>query len=132
MKATGTNTDSSTRVMAMIGPVIWPHRLEGRLGRRHPGVLPSTRSTFFHHHDGIVDTMPIASTMGEQPTRVGRVTQEAQHGEGAIRLTGTATAGMMVAAGCRGQEHDDPHQAERLGRVTSTSWMMSETNTVES
>ena len=55
MKATGTNTDSSTRVMAMIGPVISRHRLLGRLRNRQLGLLLDHALDVLDDDDRVVD-----------------------------------------------------------------------------
>ncbi len=61
MKAIGTNTDSSTSVIAMIGAVIWVMAfLVASTGERS-GSSSITRSTFS-------TTMPIASTIANSDT----------------------------------------------------------------
>ena len=73
MKATGTNTDSSTSVMAMIGAVISRHRLLGRLGRRELGMLLHHALDVLDHDDGVVDDDADGEHDREQRDRVGRI-----------------------------------------------------------
>ncbi len=70
MKAIGTKTESSTRVMAMMGAVIWPHRLLGGLRRRcgMSGSSSITRSTFSTTTMASSTTMPMASTRASSDT----------------------------------------------------------------
>ena len=68
MKPIGTNTDSSTSVMAMIGPVIWRIAfLVASLGERS-GSSSITRSTFSTTTMASSTTMPIASTIASSDT----------------------------------------------------------------
>ena len=55
MKATGTNTDSSTRVMAMIGPVISAIAFLRRLGDRELGILLDHALDVLDDDDRVVD-----------------------------------------------------------------------------
>ena len=68
MKATGTKTDSSTSVMAMIGAVISPIACLRRLGGRQLGSSSITRSTFSTTTIASSTTMPIASTSASSET----------------------------------------------------------------
>ena len=54
MKATGTKTESSTSVMAMIGAGDLAHRLLGGLGRRQARVLLHHPLDVLDHDDGVV------------------------------------------------------------------------------
>ena len=83
MNATGTNTDSSTSVIAMIGAVISRHRPFGGARRRKLGML-------FHHpldilddHDGIVDDDADGEHDSEKGDRIGRIADGHEHDEGA-------------------------------------------------
>ena len=68
MKATGTNTDSSTSVIAMIGAVISPiARLVASAGDSS-GCSSITRSTFSTTTMASSTTMPMASTMASSDT----------------------------------------------------------------
>ena len=55
MKATGTNTDSSTSVMARIGPVISRHGLLAGLGHRQVRFLLDHPLDVLDDDDGVVD-----------------------------------------------------------------------------
>ena len=83
MKATGTNTDSSTRVMAMIGAVISRHRLLGRLGDRKLGLLLDHALDVLDDHDGVVDHDADGQHQRQQRDGVGGIADQQQDGEGA-------------------------------------------------
>jgi hypothetical protein len=68
MKATGTKTDSRTRLMAMIGPVICAIAFKVASGGERSGSSSSTRSTFSTTTIASSTTMPIASTMASSET----------------------------------------------------------------
>ena len=68
MNATGTNTDSSTSVIAMIGAVISPiARLVASPGESS-GCSSITRSTFSTTTMASSTTMPMASTIASSET----------------------------------------------------------------
>ena len=68
MNAIGTNTDSRTRLMARIGPVIWRIALRVASAGDRSGSSSSTRSTFSTTTMASSTTMPIASTMASSET----------------------------------------------------------------
>ena len=68
MKATGTKTDSSTRVMAMIGAVISPIAFLVASGMERSGFSSITRSTFSMTTMASSTTMPMASTRASSET----------------------------------------------------------------
>ena len=68
MNATGTNTDSSTRVIAMIGPVISAIAFLVASGIDSSGSSSITRSTFSITTIASSTTMPIASTSASSDT----------------------------------------------------------------
>jgi hypothetical protein len=68
MKATGTNTDKRTRVMAMIGAVISAIAFLVASLTGRPGSSSSTRSTFSITTMASSTTMPIASTSARSET----------------------------------------------------------------
>ena len=83
MNATGTNTDSSTSVIAMIGAVISRMALlVACLGVRC-GSSSMIRSTFSITTIASSTTMPMASTSASSDTVFARVADRQQHGEGA-------------------------------------------------
>ena len=73
MKATGTNTDSSTRVMAMIGAGDLGHRLLGRLGDRKVRLLLDHALDVLDDDDGVVDDDADRQHQRQQRHRVGRI-----------------------------------------------------------
>ena len=82
MKATGTNTESSTRLMAMIGPVIW--RIASRVASAAElGMLLHHALDVLDHDDGVVDHDADRQHHGEQRHGVGRIAHQQQEGEGA-------------------------------------------------
>ncbi len=68
MKAMGTNTDSSTSVMAMIGAVIWVMACLVASAGERSGCSSMTRSTFSTTTMASSTTMPIASTIASSDT----------------------------------------------------------------
>ena len=68
MKATGTNTDSSTRVMAMIGAVISVIAFLVASATVSSGSSSMTRSTFSMTTMASSTTMPMASTRASSDT----------------------------------------------------------------
>src|SRR5258707_12059659 len=70
MNATGTNTESSTRVMAMIGAVISAIAFLVASAGVSSGCSSITRSTFSTTTMASSTTMPIASTMASNETEL--------------------------------------------------------------
>ena len=68
MKATGTKTDNSTRVMAMMGPVISAIAFLQASGTDSSGSSSITRSTFSTTTMASSTTMPMASTRASSET----------------------------------------------------------------
>ena len=68
MKATGTNTDRRTRVMAMMGAVISPIAFLVASLTERSGSSSITRSTFSITTMASSTTMPIASTRARSET----------------------------------------------------------------
>ncbi len=68
MKATGTNTESKTSVMAIIGPVISAIALLQASGTGSCGFSSITRSTFSTTTMASSTTMPMASTSASSET----------------------------------------------------------------
>ena len=73
MNATGTKTDSSTRVIAMIGAVISRHRQLGGLAGRELRMLLHHAFDVLDHHDGVIDHDADGEHHGQQRHRVGRI-----------------------------------------------------------
>ena len=68
MKATGTKTESSTSVMAMIGAVISAMAFLVASGTESSGFSSTTRSTFSMTTIASSTTMPMASTSASKET----------------------------------------------------------------
>ena len=68
MKAIGTNTDNSTRVIAMIGAVICAMAFLVASAGERSGSSSITRSTFSTTTMASSTTMPIASTIASSDT----------------------------------------------------------------
>ena len=83
MKATGTKTESSTSVMAMIGAVISAIACLTACAGVQSGCSSITRSTFSTTTMASSTTMPMASTMRQQRNGVGAVADAEQDDEGA-------------------------------------------------
>jgi hypothetical protein len=68
MKATGTNTDNNTKVMARIGPVISAIAFLQASGTVSAGSSSMTRSMFSTTTMASSTTMPMASTSASKET----------------------------------------------------------------
>ena len=83
MKAIGTNTESSTSVMAMIGAVIC--RIASFVAAAPASqvrVLLHHAFDVLHHHDGVVHHDADRQHQGQEGDGVGRVAHRQQPGEG--------------------------------------------------
>ena len=97
MKAIGMNTDSSTRLIAMIGAVICVIASLVASGGDISGFSSITRSTFSTTTIASSTTRPIATTSASSDTVLAEKPIAASTANAPIRLTGTAMVGMMVA-----------------------------------
>ncbi len=117
MKPIGTNTDSSTSVIAMIGPVICAIAFLVASLRRQIRLLLHHPLDVLHHHDRVVDDDADRQHHRQQGDGVGRVAERQQHREGADQADrhrdGRDDGGAQVA---QEQEHHEHHQHERLGQ----------------
>ena len=133
MNATGTNTESSTSVMAMIGPVICRIALSVASAGERCGSSSSTRSTFSTTTMASSTTMPIASTMARSDTVLAEYPSASIAAKVPMRLTGTATAGMIVARRLpRKTKTTSTTRRKAWPSVFITSWIVSCTKSVES
>ncbi len=97
MKPIGTNTESSTSEIAITGPVICRIAfLVASAGERN-GSSSITRSTFSTTTIASSTTTPTASTSASNDTVFALNPSARRTAKVPIRLTGTATVGMMVA-----------------------------------
>ena len=81
MKATGTNTDSSTSVMAMIGAKICPIATLGRLAGRQLGMLLHHLLDRLDHDDRVVHDDADGEHDRQQRDGIGRIADRVQHDE---------------------------------------------------
>ena len=114
MKATGTNTESSTSVMAMIGPVIW--RIASWSPRAAPSpVLLHHALDVLDHDDGVVDHDADRQHQREQRHGVGGEADSQQDGEGADQADRHGDdRDDRRAQAAQEQEDHDHHQDEGL------------------
>ena len=133
MNATGTNTDSSTSVIARIGAVIWPMaRLAASAGERlwSAAMLASTASTTTMASS---TTMPIASTRARSDTMLSEKPRANMTAKVPISETGTAISGIRVARKLpRNRNTTITTSTNASSSVCSTSAMLCSTNEVES
>ena len=98
MKAIGTKTESSTRVMAMIGAVISSIACLVASAGVSSGCSSITALDVLDHHDGVVDDDADGQHHAEQRDGVGASSRCASStAKVPIRLTGTAMVGIRVA-----------------------------------
>ena len=133
MKATGTNTDISTSVIAMMGAVISPMALRAAsFGLRFgsSSILASTASTTTMASS---TTIPMASTRASRETVLAEKPIAIITAKVPISETGTAISGMMVArTEPRNRNTTMTTSTKASSRVFTTSWMLSSTNLVVS
>src|SRR5215469_16973726 len=97
MNAIGTTTESSTKVIAMTGPVISAMACLVASARESSGCSSITRSTFSSTTMASSTTMPIASTTASSETVLAEYPTALSAINVPIRLTGTARVGINVA-----------------------------------
>src|SRR6516162_6052804 len=97
MNAIGTNTESSTNVIAMTGLVISDIACLVASARESSGCSSITRSTFSSTTMASSTTMPIASTIASSETVLAEYPTALSAMNVPIRLTGTARVGISVA-----------------------------------
>ena len=90
MKATGTNTDNSTRVIAMMGAVISDIAFFVASAGENSGCSSMTRSTFSTTTMASSTTMPMASTTRKQRDGISRVTDGLEYDEGTDKADGNS------------------------------------------
>src|SRR5215469_16446983 len=133
MKATGTNTDNRTRVMARIGPVISAIAFLQASGTGSSGSSSITRSTFSTTTMASSTTMPIASTSASSETVLAEYPTASITANVPMIDTGTATSGMsVVRQRPRNKNTTIPTSTMASTSVRTTSSMVAVTNTVVS
>ncbi len=117
MNAIGTNTDSSTSVMAMIGAVICAIASLVASGGRHLRVLLHHPFDVLDHDDGVIHHDADRQHQRQQRHGVGRVSQRQQPGERADQADRHRDGrDQRRAQAAEEQEHHDDHQHERLAQ----------------
>ena len=130
-KATGTNTASSTAVVAMIGPVT--SRIAATTAATGDNPCSSCRSTFSTTTMASSTTNPIASTMPSMLTVLSEKPRASITASVAISETGMAMAGMTVLRQlCRNRNTTAMTSASASPRVMTTSCIDAETKVVVS
>ena len=126
MKATGTNTESSTSEMAMIGAVISAIAFLAASFGVSSGCSSMMRSTFSTTTMASSTTMPTASTMASSEMVFAEKPMESSTAKAPMRLTGTATVGISVARRLpRNRNTTMTTRTKASPRVFSTSRMVS-------
>ncbi len=97
MKAIGTNTDSSTRVMAMMGAVISPIAFSVAWATVRSGSCSRMCSTASTTTMASSTTMPIASTRASSEMVLAEKPSASMTAKVPISATGTAMMGISVA-----------------------------------
>jgi len=87
MNIVGMKTDSSTRVMAMIGPVTWPMAFSVAWAGVSSGLVLEDVLDRLAHTMASSTTMPIASTRGQQRDGVQRKASASMTAKVPIRAT---------------------------------------------
>src|SRR5580704_126742 len=133
MKATGTNTDSSTKVMARIGPVISVIAFLQASGTLSSGSSSITRSMFSTTTMASSTTMPMASTSANSDTVLAEYPMTSSTAKVPTIDTGTATSGIRVVRSLpRNRNTTMPTRTMAMTSVRTTSTIVVVTNTVES
>src|SRR5262245_43684 len=133
MKATGTNTDKRTSVMAMIGPVISAMAFLQASGTGRSGFSSITRSTFSTTTIASSTTMPMASTSASNETVLAEYPMRSKTAKVPTIDTGTATSGIRVVRHLpRNKNTTTATSTIAATSVRITSLIVSVTNTVES
>ena len=133
MKATGTNTDSRTSVMAMIGPVISAIAFLVAVRDRQLGFLLHHALDILDHDDRVVDDDADGQHQRQQRHGVGGIADREQTANVPMIDTGTATSGMRVVRSLpRNRNTTIATSTKASARVRTTSSMVAVTNTVAS
>ena len=116
MKAVGTNTESSTRVMAMIGPVTWVIAFSVASAGREVGLVLEDVLDRLDHDDGVVDHDADRQHQGQQRDGVGREAQRQHDGEGADQRHRHGDDGNERGAQVAEEDEDDDRRPARRPR----------------
>ncbi len=133
MKATGTKTERSTSVIAMIGAVISPMARRAASAAVMVGSFSRWCSTASTTTMASSTTMPIASTRARSDTVLAEKPSASIAAKVPMSETGTAISGMRVARTLPRKRYTTmTTSAKASNRVLTTSWMLSSTKTVVS
>ena len=133
MNAIGTNTESNTKVIAMIGPVICSIAFLVASAGDRLGSSSRTRSTFSTTTMASSTRMPIANTIASSETVLAEYPSSSSTANAPITLTGTAIAGIRVARRLpRNRKTTMTTSPKAMTSVISTSWIVSRTKVVVS
>ena len=133
MKATGTKTERSTSVIAMIGAVISPMARRAASAAVMVGSFSRWCSTASTTTMASSTTMPIASTRARSDTVLAEKPSASIAAKVPMSETGTAISGMRVARTLPRKRYTTmTTSAKASSRVLTTSWMLSSTKTVVS
>ena len=113
MKATGTKTESSTSVIAMIGAKICRHRQFGRFRRRQLGMLFHHLLDRLDHDDRVVHHNADSEHDCQQGDGVGRITDRVQHDERADQADRNRNRGNQRGAQIAQEQVDDEHDKDK-------------------
>jgi hypothetical protein len=131
MKAIGTNTEKSTRVIAIIGAVISAIAFFVASAGDKAGPSSITRSTFSTTTIASSTRIPIASTMASSEMVLAEYPAASSTAKEPMTLTGTAIGGMRVARRLpRNTKTTITTSTKAMASVISTSRIVSRTNTV--
>ena len=132
-KPIGTNTDSRTKVIAMIGAVTWAIAFLVASAGDRSCSSSITRSTFSTTTMASSTTMPIASTSASIDTVLSEAPSAVSTAKVPTRLTGTAMIGIRLARKLpRNRYTTSATSTNASSSVCSTARMVSLTKTVES
>src|SRR5208282_2644050 len=133
VKATGTNTDNKTKVMARIGPVISDIAFLQASGIESSGSSSITRSMFSTTTMASSTTMPMASTSANSETVLAEYPMISSTAKVPTMDTGTAISGISVVRSLpRNRKTTMPTSTMAMTRVRMTSTMVALTKTVVS
>ena len=129
MKATGTNTDSSTNEMAITGPVICAIAFMVASVGDKSGSSDITRSTFSTTTIASSTTTPMPSTIASSEIVLAENPIASNAANVPIKLTGIATIGMIVARKLpRNTNTTATTRTKAIASVLTTSLIVEDTN----
>ena len=126
IKPIGTNTESSTSEIAMIGAVIWVIASLVASAGFISGFSAITRSTFSTTTMASSTTMPVATTSASKVTVLAEKPKASRNAKAPISAIGTTAIGTIVARQSpRNRNTTSTTSTKASARVVSTSWIVS-------